>query len=93
MSKRRALLLLLGVVAFLLAGASMPHTHAGPGPSLWNADHDLTLMAAFGTHACQLDATPVIGLAIVVAAAIALAAAPAVSAPRNLSASRAPPRS
>jgi len=91
MSKRRALLLLLGVVAFLVAGASMPHTHAGPG--LWNADHDLTLMAAFGTHACQLDATPVIGLAIVVAAAIALAAAPAVSAPRNLSASRAPPRS
>jgi len=93
MSKRRALLLLLGVVAFLLAGASMPHTHAGPGHGLWNADHDLTLMAAFGTHACQLDATPVIGLAIVVAAAIALAAAPAVSAPRNLSASRAPPRS
>jgi len=107
MSKRRALLLLLGVVAFLLAGASMPHTHAGPGPGLWNADHDLALMAAFGTHACQLDATPVIGLAIVVAAAIAsviglaivvaaaiaLAAAPAVSAPRNLSASRAPPRS
>jgi hypothetical protein len=93
MSKRRALLLLLGVVAFLLAGASMPHTHAGPGPGLWNADHDLTLMAAFGTHACQLDATPVIGLAIVVAAAIALAAAPTVSAPRNLSASRAPPRS
>jgi hypothetical protein len=93
MSKRRALLLLLGVVAFLLAGASMPHTHAGFGPGLWNADHDLTLMAAFGTHACQLDATPVIGLAIVVAAAIALAAAPAVSAPRNLSASRAPPRS
>jgi len=93
MSKRRALLLLLGVVAFLLAGASMPHTHAGAGPGLWNADHDLALMAAFGTHACQLDATPVIGLAIVVAAAIALAAAPAVSAPRNLSASRAPPRS
>ena len=93
MSKRRVLLLLRGVVAFLLAGASMPHMHAGPGPGLWNADHDLTLMAAFGTHACQLDATPVIGLAIVVAAAIALAAAPAVSAPRNLSASRAPPRS
>jgi hypothetical protein len=92
MSKRRALLLLLGVVTFLLAGASMPHTHAGPGPGLWNSDHDLALMAAFGTHACQLDATPVIGLAIVVAAAIALAAAPAVSAPRNLSASRAPPR-
>ena len=92
MSKRRALLLLLGVVAFLLAGASMPHTHAGSSPGLWNADHDLTLMAAFGTHACQLDATPVIGLAIVIATAIAIAAASAVSAPRTLSPSRAPPR-
>src|SRR5438309_985576 len=61
MSKRRVFLLLLGVVAFLLAGASMPHTHAGAGLGLWNADHDLSLMAAFGTHACQLDAMPVLG--------------------------------
>jgi hypothetical protein len=92
MSKCRALLLLLGVVAFLLAGASMPHTHAGPGPGLWNADHDLSLMAAFGNHACQLDATPVIGLALVLAAAVAATAAFAASAPLSLSASRAPPR-
>ena len=92
MSKRRALLLLVGVLALLVAGASLPHTHASAGPGLWNADHDLSLMAAFGTHACQLDATPVIGLAPVLAPVIAAAAAHAASAPLSLSASRAPPR-
>ena len=92
MSKRRVFLLLLGVVAFLLAGASMPHTHAGAGPGLWNADHDLSLMAAFGTHACQLDAMPVLGLALMLAATIALVPVRAASAPLSLSDSRAPPR-
>jgi hypothetical protein len=92
MSKRRVFLLLLGVVAFLLAGASMPHTHAGAGPGLWNADHDLSLMATFGTHACQLDAMPVLGLALMLAATIAPVPVRAASAPLSLSDSRAPPR-
>jgi hypothetical protein len=92
MAKRRVLPLLLGVVALLLAGASLPHTHAAWSPGLWNADHDLTLMAAFGTHACQLDATPVIGIALVLAAAVSLAVAGVPAAPARLSASRAPPR-
>ena len=92
MSKRRVLPLLLGVVALLLAGASLPHTHAGSIPGIWNADHDLTLMAAFGTHACQLDAMPVLGIAVVIAAAISLAATRLAAAPIRLSDSRAPPR-
>jgi len=92
MSTRRVLPLLLGVVALVLAGASLPHTHAGSTPGLWNADHDLTLMATFGTHACQLDAMPVIGIALVLAAAISLAAAPLAAAPARLPDSRAPPR-
>ena len=92
MSKRRAFPLLLSVVALLLAGASLPHTHAGSSPGLWNADHDLTLMAAFGTHACHLDAMPVIGIALVLAAAVSLAAAQVGPAPARLSVSRAPPR-
>jgi len=92
MSKRRAFPLLLGVVALLLARASLPHTHAGSTPGLWNADHDLTLMAAFGTHACQLDAMPVLGIALVLSAAISLAAARLAAAPVRLSDSRAPPR-
>ena len=91
MSKRRVLPLLLGVVALLLAGASLPHTHAGSSPGLWNADHDLTLMAAFGSHAC-LDAMPVFGIALVIAAAVSFAAAPVAAAALRLSDSRAPPR-
>lgn len=93
MSRRRALLLLLGVVAFLLAGASMPHTHAGAAPGIWNADHDLTLMAAFGSHACQPAATPALGLVPTRAAVIAPAGRSTVSAPPSLTDSRAPPRS
>ncbi len=92
MSTRRVLPLLLAVVALLLAGASLPHTHAAAGPGIWNADHDLTLMAAFGTHACQLDAMPVLGIALVFAATIVLAATPVAGLPVRLSDSRAPPR-
>ena len=92
MPKRCVLPLLLGVVALLLAGASLPHTHAGSSPGLWNADHDLTLMATFGTHACQLDAMPVLGIALVIAATMSLAAAHVDAIPLRLSGSRAPPR-
>src|SRR2546428_8423472 len=69
MRKRRVLPLLLGLAAFLLACASLPHLHAGPDSGFWNADHDLTLMATFGTHACQLDAMPVLALGLALAAA------------------------
>ena len=79
-------------MALLLAGASLPHTHAATSPGIWNADHDLTLMAAFGTHACQLEAMPVLGIALVLAATISLAAARLSAAPLRLSDSRAPPR-
>jgi hypothetical protein len=91
MSTRRVLPLLLAVVALLLTGASLPHTHAA-AHGLWNADHDLTLMATFGTHACQPDAMPVIGIAVVLAATISLATTPLAAAPRRRSDPRAPPR-
>jgi hypothetical protein len=93
MSKRRVFpLLLVAVVAFLLAGASLPHTHAVSNPGIWNAEHDLMLMAAFGTHACQLEAMPVLGTILVLAAAISLLPTRVADAPLRLSASRAPPR-
>jgi len=93
MPRRRVLPLLLAVAALLLAGASLPHTHAGSIPGIWNADHDLSLMAAFGTHACQLDAMPILGIALVIAAAISLAAVRLAAAPARPLGSRAPPRS
>src|SRR2546427_9197244 len=82
MRKRRVLPLLLGLAAFLLASASLPHLHAGPNSGFWNADHDLTLMATFGIHACQLDAMPVLALGL---------APPAAPAPPRAPPPRAPP--
>ena len=91
MTKRRVLPLLLGLAAFLLACVSLPHLHAGPDSGFWNADHDLTLMAAFGTHACQPGAMPVLALVLALAATIVLAHACAASAPLRRSAPRGPP--
>jgi hypothetical protein len=91
MTKRRVFPLLLGLAAFLLVGAIAPHLHAGPESGFWNADHDLTLMATLGTHACQLDAMPVLALVLAITAAITFAGAPAVSAPLRRSAPRGPP--
>lgn len=91
MTRRRVLPLLLGLVAFLLIGAIAPHLHAGPEAGFWNADHDLTLMATFGTHACQPGAMPVLALVLALTAAIRLVATPAVSAPLRRSAPRGPP--
>jgi len=93
MAKRRVLPLLLGLVAFVLASASVPHIHAGAGLGLWNGEHDLTLMAAFGTHACQLETIPVLGLALTLKATIVPAAVRVASIPLCRSDSRAPPLS
>ena len=82
MAKRRVLALLLGLVAFVLAGASLPHLHASGEFGIWNEEHDLSLMAALGTAASQLDATPVVGLVLALVLTLALAGARAVSAPQ-----------
>ena len=92
MTKRRALPILLGLVALLLASASLPHLHAGAEAGLWNQEHDLALMA-FGNHACQVDAMPVLGLAPTLAAPSAPGAPHLAAAPLRFSDSRAPPLS
>ena len=91
MTKRRVLPLLLGLAAFMLLCASLPHLHIGADSGFWNADHDLTLMAAFGTHACQPDAMPALALVLAVTAAVALACARPASAPLRCFAPRGPP--
>ena len=93
MTKRRVFPLLLGFLAFLLAGASVPHLHTATEPGLWNHDHDLTLMATFGSQACQPDAMPVLGLVPALATAPMLATAHLAGAPLRRSAPRAPPLS
>ena len=93
MTKRRVLPILIGLVALLLASASLPHLHAGAEAGLWNQEHDLALMATFGTQACQVDAMPVLGLVPTYDAPIAPAPPHLAGAPLHLSESRAPPRS
>ena len=90
-TKRRVLPLLLGLIAFVLVGATLPHLHTGPESGFWNHDHDLTLMATFGSQACQPDAMPVLALALALAAAIALTCARPASAPLRCFAPRGPP--
>jgi hypothetical protein len=91
MARWRVLPLLVGLVALLLVGTISPHLHAGPGSGFWNADHDLVLMATFGTHACQLGVMPALALVLALTATIALFGVRAASAPLRRSAPRGPP--
>jgi hypothetical protein len=86
-----SVLLLAAVLAVLLQGAVLPHTHAGVGPGLYNQDHDLSLLATLHGAAVLLDAQPA-PLVIVVVSTVALAGAdspPALA--RSTADSRAPP--
>ena len=91
MARRRVLPLLVGFVALLIVGTIAPHLHAGPESGFWNADHDLVLMATFGTHACQLGVMPALALMLALTATIVLSGARAASAPLRRSAPRGPP--
>jgi hypothetical protein len=92
-TKRRVLPLLLGLLAFVLAGATVPHLHTATGPGLWNYDHDMSLMAAGGTHAGQSETMPDLGLDPDIAVIVTAPAEDHPGAPLRPSAPRAPPRS
>lgn len=66
--------LALAVVAVLLAtlllqGGTLPHSHDGVG--LYNQEHDLTTLAAFGGGAPLPAVAPVMAIAVVLAQVIA----------------------
>jgi len=90
-TRLKALLLVLGLAAFLLAGASLQHLHASGDFGLWNEEHDLSLMAAFGSAAVPLDAAPTLLLVLVLVAALAPVSGRIAGAPRHAADSRAPP--
>lgn len=82
----------MGFVALLLVGTIAPHLHEGAEPGFWNADHDLVLMATFGTtHACQPGVVPALALVLALTATITVSGARAASAPLRRSAPRGPP--
>jgi hypothetical protein len=86
-------LVVLALVAGVVSGATLPHTHGPGGVGLYNQEHDLSLLAALagsGTLPASPDAMVV---------ALALLVVPAPPTPRLVrrsparSPSRAPPRS
>ena len=91
MTKVKALFLVLGLAAFVLAGATLLHLHASGELGLWNEEHDLSLMATVGAAASLLDAAPVVVLVLVLVLTLASGTDRLAGAPLRLADSRAPP--
>jgi len=83
-------LTLMALAAFVVEGASLPHSHAAGEPAFFNHDHDLTSCATFGIAPIPA-ASPAISLSVVIVGALVAADPKPATAPRGLAASRAPP--
>ena len=53
-------LLVLATAGMVLQAGSVPHTHAATQTSLFNEEHDLTLLAGLAGHVVLGDAAPAI---------------------------------
>ena len=86
-------LVLAAVAALLLQSASVPHTHAGIRPGLYNQDHDLALLATLHSAATLsgVQAAPAVLVAVTDVPVVGADRADSAS-PRSAD-SRAPPRS
>jgi hypothetical protein len=84
-------LVLAVMLVVLLQGATVPHTHDGVGPGLYNQDHDLALLATLHGHAALADAQPAPTVLVVATAVTALPRPRPDSASRRAADSRAPP--
>lgn len=67
-----AVIVLLLLVSLIAQGATLPHTHVGIGPGVYNAEHDLTLLATSGSVA----PLPVVPFLIVAVVAVPIGWAP-----------------
>jgi hypothetical protein len=91
-SRLLGLIVLVALATLLLQGATVPHTHAGVGPGLYNQDHDLALLATLHGAAVLHDA-PAAPLVLGGGSAPAPPSRGApTSPPQSNAASRAPPR-
>ena len=95
-SDRRILLPLvltvLALLACVLDGGSVPHSHAAGKPGLYNQEHDLSYLATFGGAVCAPNADVLAPLSVVAVAVLLVPPRPAL-APRRDADSRAPPLS
>ena len=83
-------LVLVAVAAFVIEGASLPHSHRVGEPAFFNHDHDLTSCATFS--GAPIPAAPTaISLSVVIVGALLSAAPKPATAPRGHADSRAPP--
>src|SRR5438094_5750638 len=90
-SRLRALLALgVVLVPLLLAGATLLHTHDGPGIGLYNQEHDLVLMGVLGSVAPLPALVPAVAL-VVVALLVVVPPVAVESSTLRLEVSRAPP--
>ena len=89
---RLSTLFLLGavLVPLMVAGATLLHTHDGPGIGLYNLEHDFVLMAALGSAAPLPVLAAAVALVVTALLAVAPPPAPDVTT-RRLEVSRAPP--
>jgi len=90
---RRSLLialLVLMVVPMLALAGSVPHSHDSAVPAIFNAEHDLTLLAT-SSAAALVDVAPLLFTVVVVATLALLAPERLLAAPHRGAASRAPP--
>jgi len=86
-----ATLLLVAAIAMVAQLGSVPHLHAGAKTGFYNADHDLTLLAALAGHGLAPDATPAPTLEPVSVAIPPCAAERPATPPARSGDSRAPP--
>jgi hypothetical protein len=85
-----AAVILLVLASLVAQGACLPHTHNGVGVGVYNAEHDLTLLAASGTVA-PLPAIPMLVVFVVTAPVVSLTAPAPISVVIRDAESRAPP--
>jgi hypothetical protein len=83
--------LLVALAALLLQGATVPHTHAGVSPGLYNQEHDLALLATLHGAAVLHDTQPTPLVLVAVTALAPPASGARASSPRSSVDSRAPP--
>jgi hypothetical protein len=86
-----AALLLVAALAMVAQLGSVQHLHAGAKAGLYNAEHDLTLLAALAGHGLTPNATRSLALEPVSIAIVPLPAERPAMAPASCGGSRAPP--
>ncbi len=84
------MLVALALLGLVVATGTVPHSHIGPGPGLFNQEHDLTTLAGVGAAAATPEAPSVAPLVDVADALIIAPALVTRPAHRGVD-SRAPP--